>query len=82
MTKTPRKWDILSKARKEELLREISIYFKEEFDQEIGILATEELLDFFLDNLGKDIYEKAVKDSRAVIKQNLDNLEVDLDLLY
>lgn len=81
MTKTPRKWNVLSKTRKEELIREISTYFKKEFDQEIGILATEDLLDFFLDNLGKDIYDKAIKDSKTIIKQNLDNLEIDLDLL-
>jgi len=81
MPKITRQWDILSKGRRDNLVREIITYFKEELDKEIGILAAEDILDFFLKSLWKDIYNKALDDSKTTIKQNLDNLEIDLDLL-
>ena len=40
-----------------------------------------DILDFFLEALGKDIYNRAIDDSKVVIKQSFDNLEIDLDLL-
>ncbi|MDD5464415.1 MAG: DUF2164 domain-containing protein [Candidatus Moranbacteria bacterium] len=76
-----KKWDLLSKEKREGAIKRIIAYFKNQKDQEIGILAAEELLDFFLEELVEDIYNKAVDDSKKAIKQNFDNLEIDLDLL-
>jgi len=76
-----RKWDLLTKERREALIKEIITYFKTEKDQEIGVLVAEDYLDFFLQALGKDIYNKAIDDSKTTIKQNFENIEIDLDLL-
>ncbi|HBB02825.1 MAG: hypothetical protein US89_C0007G0007 [Candidatus Peregrinibacteria bacterium GW2011_GWF2_38_29] len=81
MAEIKRKWDLLTKERRAGLIREIITYFKEERDEEIGMLASEDILDFFLENLGKDIYKRAVDDLKAIVKQNFENLEIDLDLL-
>jgi len=71
----------ITPERRESVIREIIGYFQTERDTEIGVLAAEEILDFFLEATGKDIYNKAVADSKATIKQGLENLEIDLDLL-
>lgn len=76
-----RDWDPLSKERRAGLLREIITYFNKTHDHEIGMLAAEDILDFFLQNLGGDLYRKAINDTKTVIRQNAENLEVDLDLL-
>ncbi len=81
MTNIKRDWDPLSKERRAGLLREIITYFKTAQDQEIGVLAAEDILDFFLQNLGDDLYRKAIGDTKTLIRQNAENLEVDLDLL-
>lgn len=81
MKDVKRKWDLLTKERRESLIKEVITYFKVERDQEIGVLAAEDILDFFLEALGKDIYNRAINDSKATVKQSFDNLEVDLDLL-
>lgn len=81
MQNTKRKWDLLSKERRESLIKEIITYFKIEKDQEIGVLAAEDLLDFFLEALHKDIYNKAIEDAKTTIKQSLENIDIDLDLL-
>jgi uncharacterized protein (DUF2164 family) len=75
------KWSI-PEERKAKIIREIVDYFNAERDEEIGVLAAEEILDFFLETVGKDIYNKAVEDAKATVKQGLENLEIDLDVLF
>lgn len=82
MAEVKRKWDMISKERREQLIKEIITYFKTEKDQEIGVLAAEDILDFFLQALGKDIYNKAIDDAKITMKQSFENLEIDLDLLF
>ncbi len=81
MKPTPRSWDFLPKEKRDVLIREISAYFETEHDQQIGVIAAEDILDFFLQALGKDIYNKAVGDAKMTIQQSLENLDVDLDTL-
>jgi uncharacterized protein (DUF2164 family) len=81
MKSQKRDWDPLSKERRAGLLREIITHFKTSHDQEIGMLAAEDILDFFLQSLGPDLYRKAINDTRNVVRQNAENLDVDLDLL-
>lgn len=76
-----RKWDLLSKERRAILIKQVITYFKTKRDQEIGIIAAEEILDFFLEALSEEIYNKAINDSKTTIKQTFENLEIDLDLL-
>lgn len=68
--------------RKAKIIREIVDYFNAKRDEEIGVLAAEEILDFFLEAVGKDIYNKAVEDAKATVKKGLENLEIDLDVLF
>lgn len=81
MSTTKRKWDLLSKERRAILIKQVITYFKTKRDQEIGVIAAEEILDFFLEALSEEIYNKAINDSKTTIKQTFENLEIDLDLL-
>lgn len=81
MSNTKRKWDPLSKERRSGMIREITTYFEKERGEEIGMLAAEDILDFFLEALTKDIYNKAIEDAKITVKQNAENLEIDLDVL-
>lgn len=81
MADIKRKFDLLTKERKQALIKEIITFFKTKRDEEIGIIAAEEILDFFLEALAEDIFNKGIEKSKDVIKQNFENLEIDLDLL-
>ena len=48
----------------------------------IGMVAAGEVLDFFLQALAEDVYNKAISDTKGVVKKNFENLDVDLDLLF
>jgi uncharacterized protein (DUF2164 family) len=75
------KFDFESETEKLNYLNEMIAFFHDERDEEIGIVAAEEILDFFLQTMGEKIYKKAVKDSQKVIKEKFDDLEVELDIL-
>lgn len=72
----------LTREEKTALLKEIQYYFAEEKEEEIGIIAAENLLDFFIDHLGRKIYNKALDDARIWFGKRLEMVEVDFDLLY
>lgn len=81
MPSIKRKLDVLSKECRAALIKDIIIYFETKRDQKIGVIAAEEILDFFLETLSPYIYNKAINDSKTTVKQSLENLEIDLDLL-
>lgn len=81
MLEAKRKWDLLSEGRRKSAIDEVITYFREERDEQIGIIVAEDILDFFLRTIGGDIFNKAIDSSKAVIRQSFDNLEIDLDVL-
>lgn len=81
MKKIQKEWDFMSHEKRDSLVRQIITYFSQERGEEIGMLAAEDILDFFLEALYKDIYNKGVENAKILIKQNFENLDIDLDLL-
>ncbi|MDD2487668.1 MAG: DUF2164 family protein [Candidatus Gracilibacteria bacterium] len=82
MSKIKRKSDLLiSKEKREKAIRETVDYFNNEQDQDIGMIAAEDILDFFLNEIGDEIYNKAIEDSKALLKLSSENLEINLDAL-
>jgi len=82
MNKIKRKWDILIDERKAQVIDETITFFKTKRNEQIGMVAAGEVLDFFLQALVEDVYGKAINDAKIVVKKNCENLDVDLDLLF
>lgn len=72
----------LSPEEKKKLMDEIKYYFEQERDEQIGIIASESLLDFFMNTLGVSIYNKGLDDAKLWFDKQLDNLESDFYTLY
>jgi uncharacterized protein (DUF2164 family) len=81
MNDIKRKWDLLPKEKRKACIDEIITFFKQKRDEEIGIIAAEDVLDFFLQNIGTNVYNKGVEDSKNLLKRQFEDLEVDLNLL-
>ncbi len=79
--KAEKKLEFVSEEKKAAYIKEIIAFFQDKRDEEIGFVAAEQILDFFLQTIGEDIYKKAVKDARILIKEKLDDLDMELDLL-
>ena len=59
---------------------EISAYFLTEQNETIGIVAAENIVDFFLQTSGNSIYNKALDDIRPILAQELENTLANIEV--
>lgn len=81
MTKKSNKFDFESDEKKTKYINEIIGFFQDERDEEIGLVAAENILDFFLQTMGEEIYKKAVTDCKKLLKERIEDIEIELDIL-
>jgi uncharacterized protein (DUF2164 family) len=65
----------LSEERRRRMLRSIKQYFVTHFDEEISDFRAENLLDFFVKELGAPVYNQAIQDAYSFIQEKLADLE-------
>lgn len=68
----------IDEPRREALVARLRGFFQEEFDEELSPFRAEQVLDFFLETLGPQVYNQAVQDARGFMQQKLDDLDGDL----
>lgn len=71
----------LSEESRKKYIDSIISFFLDERGEEIGVIAAEDILDFFLKEVGDDIYKKAIKDIRKLLKERVEDLETEMDML-
>lgn len=64
----------VSRDDKERMKEEIKKFFYEERDEEIGDLASELVLDFFIEKLAKDFYNLGVNDAKNYFEERIENV--------
>ncbi|MCB9798811.1 DUF2164 family protein [Candidatus Nomurabacteria bacterium] len=79
MTKT--NFDGLNQEQRRGAIDKIISFFAEERDEEIGVIAAEQLLDFFLDEIGKSVYNNGIDATGATIKEQHENLLMNIEAL-
>ena len=65
----------LNQPRRDRLVQGIQGFFLEEFDEDVSPFRAEQLLDFFLERLGPQVYNQGVQDARVFIQRKLDDLD-------
>lgn len=65
----------LAEGRREPLVRSVQGFYLQEFDEEISAYRAEQLVDFFLQALGPQVYNQAVTDARGFMQRKLDELD-------
>ena len=61
------------------MIKGIIDHFELERDEKIGIIAAGELLDFFLQTAGVEIYNQGVSDSVTFLRARFQDLEMDME---
>lgn len=64
----------LKQNQKKEYIDRIIAFFKEERGEDIGMLAAEIVLDFFLSDIGKVIYNKGIEDAYVFMNDKLQDI--------
>lgn len=73
---------VLSQEEKLHFISEIQYFFKKERGEDLGLIASEVILDFFLDTMGNTLYNKALDDARLWFSERLNAVEHAYDDLY
>lgn len=60
---------------------DIRHWFQEERGERLGDLASELLVDFVQEKVARHWYDKGVQDARALVRDRMERLDDDLDLL-
>jgi len=60
---------------RKQALASIKAYFEERFEEEIGELQAQMMLDFFLEELAPTVYNKAIADAQAFVQEHV--VEID-----
>ena len=68
----------LSKQARAEAVASIQRYFREEMDSPIGDLPAGLLLNFFLEEVGPVVYNKAISDAQARLAARVSDLNGEL----
>lgn len=79
--KKKNRFDFESEEKRQKYLKEIIGFFQTERNEEIGVIAAEQVLDFFLETMGEEIYKKALQDAKKLLRERFEDLEVELDIL-
>ncbi|MFD0680490.1 MULTISPECIES: DUF2164 domain-containing protein [unclassified Paenibacillus] len=66
------------KEQKEQIISMLQHYFQEERNEELGHLAAEQLLDFFVKQAGPIFYNQAVDDCRQYVRERVAAVEEDM----
>ncbi len=68
----------LSKERRDLLIWEIQKYFLNERDEDLGDLASSLILDFFIEKLGAEMYNKGIQDAQRYMEEKvMDMIELE-----
>ncbi len=81
MSPKKQKFEFLTDQKKQKCLNDIIAYFHDERGEEIGVIAAESVLDFFLAEIGDDIYKKALTDAKKLIQERYEDLNIELESL-
>ena len=79
MAKVKRNWERLSDGERKSVIEDLILFFENERDEKIGIIAAEEVLNFFLMTVGNKLYNKGIDDAKKVLKNRYEELQFDLD---
>lgn len=68
----------LPKEQRDQIIRSIQQYFEEEHDKQLGDLAADGVLQFFMEQLAPHVYNQALADCRTMLTQRMASLEEDI----
>ena len=68
----------LAEERRDMLIEDIQAFFRDELDRDLSAFHAEQVLDFFVKQLGAPIYNQAVQDAREFVSAKLDDLEGEI----
>ena len=71
--------EILNDFEKNKFCDELITYVDEHLGEDIGVIAANNFLDFFMKELGNKLYNDGVEDSKILINSKIEDVTFELD---
>ena len=75
------KLSLISDEKKRVAVEAIIAFYKREKDEEIGVIAAEEILELVIDLVGKDIFNKGIDETVRLLQDRLSGVWMDVEAL-
>lgn len=72
---------LLKPEEKTRVIKDIIAYFLDERDEELGLIAASNLCDFIEQKVAPRIYDQALEDAKATLKEEFEQLDWKLSEL-
>lgn len=81
MSKSFTLWGLLPEAVKKQTVEALIAHLDSEYDQAIGVIAAEDLLEEVIEPLLNSAYNAGVEDAKKSLQEKIADITVDLDIL-
>lgn len=81
MPQTPQPIGLLSPKQRKIAINKIIDYFAAERDKQIGVIAAETILDFFLEEIGPEVFNKGVSEAQKIVQTFFQTINMEIELL-
>ena len=81
MSRIKPSWDFMPDETRKTVLEELMRFYKSEFDEDIGMIKCDVLLDKFLELTAVDIYNEGVDSTERVVEDRISDLKMELYML-
>ncbi len=75
------KLSLISDEKKRGAVEAIIAFYKRERDEEIGVIAAEEILELVINLVGRDIFNKGVDESVRLLQDRLSGVWMDVEAI-
>lgn len=76
-----RKWDSVSDETQKKCVNEVITRIEEIEGDAVGVIAAQDIIDIVTENLAPEIYNMGVRDTKKLIQERFQDIEVDIDIL-
>jgi uncharacterized protein (DUF2164 family) len=73
--------ELLSNIEKNKFYDELCTFVEEQFGEDIGVIAAENFLDFFMKQVGDNLYNRGIENSKSLFNSKIEDITFELDEL-
>lgn len=81
MSLVKKDWDLLPDESRKTIIEELRRFYKTEFDQDLGVIKADTLLDKFLELAAVEIYNEAIDSTERLVEDRISELKMELYML-
>lgn len=81
MATKDKRLSLIKPEKKKIVVEALIAYYARERNEEIGMIAAEDILDFVLEQIGSDIFNKGVEETTKLIQERMTGVWLDVEAL-